>query len=129
MSKPTILYVEDYPVVQQIYLDVLTKEGFDVTVAADGKQATELSQKQSYDVILVDLLLPQVNGVDFLKAYRKDHPKEKDTALIVVLTDFDSPHSMEDIKNLDVEHYWIKVEHTPHTVADKIKALLERKES
>jgi DNA-binding response OmpR family regulator len=126
MSKPTVLYIEDYPVVQQIYIDVLSKEGFDVTVASDGKQATELSKKQSYDVILVDLLLPQVNGIEFLKSYRKDHPKEHDKALIIVLTDFDSEHSIKDVHDLDIEHYWIKVEHTPHVVADKIKELLDK---
>ncbi len=127
MSKPTVLYIEDYPVVQQIYIEVLTKEGFDVSVASDGKEAVELSKKQPYDVILVDLLLPQVNGIDFLKAYRKDHPADKDTALVIVLTDFDSEHSIEDVKDLDVKHYWIKVEHTPHVVADKIKELLAKK--
>lgn len=126
MSKPTVLYIEDYPVVQQIYIDVLTKEGFDVTVASDGKEAIDLVRDHEYDVILVDLLLPQVNGIDFLKAYRKDHPKDKDKALVIVLTDFDSEHSIKDVKDLDVEHYWIKVEHTPHVVADNIKELLKK---
>ncbi len=125
MSKPSVLYIEDYPVIQQIYLDVLTKEGFEVTVASDGKHAIELSKEHPYDVIIVDLLLPEVNGIGFLKSYRQDHPKETDTALIIVLTDFDDPHSVEDVKDLDVDHYWIKVEHTPYVVADKIKTLLK----
>jgi CheY-like chemotaxis protein len=127
MSKPSVLYIEDYPVVQQIYVDVLTKEGFDVSVASDGKQATDLSKQKEFDVILVDLLLPNVNGIDFLKAYRKDHPKATDKALVIVLTDFDNEHSVKDVKDLEVEHYWIKVEHTPYVVADKIKKLLEHK--
>lgn len=127
MGKPSVLYIEDYPVVQQIYVDVLSNEGFDVSVASDGKQALDLSRQKSFDVILVDLLLPKVNGIDFLKSYRKDHPKAEDKALIIVLTDFDSEHSVKDVKDLEVEHYWIKVEHTPHVLADKIKKLLEKK--
>lgn len=124
MSKPSILYIEDYPVVQKIYVDMFVKQGFEITVAGDGKQALEYSKSGSYDVILVDLLLPQMSGLEFLKAYRADHPKDQDKTLVIVLTDFDDVHSLNDIRDLGVEHYWIKAENTPHVVSNKIKELL-----
>lgn len=124
MGKPSILYIEDYPVVQKIYIDVLTNEGFDVTVAKDGKEATEKTKNGQFDVLLVDLLLPTTSGLEFLQSYRNEHPKEHDKSLIIVLTDFDDEHSVEKVKNLGIEHYWIKVEHTPHKIAEKIQKLL-----
>ena len=129
MSKPSILYIEDYPVVQKIYVDMFVKQGFDVTLAEDGKQAIEHTKNAVFDVILVDLLLPQMNGIEFLKAYRAQHTATQDKTLVVVLTDFDDVHSLQDVRDLGVEHYWIKAENTPHVVADKIKKLLAKSAS
>lgn len=124
MTKPRVLYIEDYPVVQAIYVEVLTKAGFEVVVAKDGKEANEKCDAQKFDVLLVDLLLPQMSGLEFLQNYRKKHPEENDKTLIIVLTDFDDEHSTKKVKDLRIEHYWIKVENTPHMLADKIKKLL-----
>lgn len=123
MMKAKILYVEDYPVVQQMYLDVLKAAGFDVDTANDGKQALEMSAENSYDIVLLDLLLPHVTGVEFLREFRKKHPKTE----VIVLSDFDNPHMVKDVKDLGVEHYWIKVENTPHVLVKKLEEVMNDK--
>jgi CheY-like chemotaxis protein len=121
MKNFKVLYVEDYPVIQAMYHDVLKSHGFSVDVASDGKEALAKLADNSYDVILLDLLLPNVTGVEFLREYIKNHPP----ASVVVLTDFDKPETVEEVKGLGVKHYWIKVENTPHLLAERLEHLLE----
>jgi DNA-binding response OmpR family regulator len=122
-AKKKILYVEDYPVIQTMYTDVLKTAGFDVDSVGDGKEALEMVKKNQYDLILLDLLLPHVTGVEFLQEFTK---ADSDT-LVVVLTDFDKPETVKEVKDMGVKHYWIKVENTPHLLAQRIEHLLSEK--
>jgi two-component system response regulator SaeR len=123
MAKHKVLYVEDYPVIQQMYHDVLKSHGFDVDVANDGKQAMEKLKNGSYDVVLLDLLLPQVTGTEFLRDLRAGEHKDQ---FVVVLSDFDKPEMVSEVKSLGVKHYWIKVENTPHLLAQRLEHLLKK---
>ena len=120
-TEARILYIEDYPVVQTMYVDALRGHGFTVDVASDGKTALEKVAESKYDVILLDLLLPQVTGLEFLREFRaKNYP-----GLVVVLSDFDNPGTVDDVTKLGVTNYWIKVENTPHLLADRLEDLLK----
>ena len=119
-SKARILYIEDYPVVQTMYVDALRSHGFTIDVASDGKTALELVGANTYDVILLDLLLPQVTGIEFLREFRSKNL----TGEVVVLSDFDNPGTMKDVADLGVTNYWIKVENTPHLLAQRLDDLL-----
>ncbi len=119
-SKARILYIEDYPVVQTMYLDVLKEHGFTVDIASDGKTALEHVANSQYDVILLDLLLPQVTGLEFLREFRaKNYPGE-----VVILSDFDNPGTKQETMKLGVQHYWIKVENTPHLLVERLEGLV-----
>lgn len=123
MAKTRILYIEDYPVVQIMYVEVLQKH-FDLDVASDGKDALEKIKNAKYDVILLDLLLPQVSGVEFLREYQKGGHKQDDKTRVVVLSDFDNPETRTEVHNLGVKEYWIKVENTPYALVERIEKLL-----
>jgi CheY-like chemotaxis protein len=129
MTNPKVLYVEDYPVVQEIYIAVLKDQGFDVTLAGDGKEAMILAKEKDFDVILLDLLLPQVSGLEFLERYKAIDAKKREGTTLIVLTDFDNPATVETVKQFGVEHYWMKVENTPYTLADNLKKLLHIEEA
>ena len=120
-NKAQILYIEDYPVVQTMYVDVLRSKGFDVDIASDGKTALEKVATNSYDVILLDLLLPQVTGMEFLREFQA----KSYTGQVVILSDFDDPGTVEDVTNLGITNYWIKVENTPHLLAERLEKLVE----
>jgi two-component system cell cycle response regulator len=124
MKKHRILYVEDYPVIQTMYSEVLKTAGFDVDSVGDGKAALAKVKENKYDLILLDLLLPHTTGVEFLKEFKQ----LGNDAQVVVLTDFDKPETVEEVKNLGVQHYWIKVENTPHLLAQRLEHLLEEKQ-
>lgn len=121
-EKHTILYVEDYPVIQQMYHDVLKSHGFEVDVANDGKQALAKLAENTYDIVLLDLLLPEVTGVEFLRELRKGTHKDQ---AVIVLSDFDKPEMVEEVKQLGVKYYWIKVENTPHLLAERLERVFK----
>lgn len=129
MTKNTknhrILYVEDYPVIQTMYVDVLKSHGFSIDVASDGKQALEKVAEHAYDIVLLDLLLPNVTGMEFLREYIKNNSPLN----VVILTDFDKPETVDEVKGLGVKHFWIKVENTPHLLAERLEHLLEEKKN
>ena len=65
-----IIIVEDDPIVGRLYRSQLEKQGFDVEVATDGRAGFEQLQRLRPDGILLDLMLPKLNGIDFLKKLR-----------------------------------------------------------
>lgn len=62
-----ILVVEDEDILRETYLTILTTEPYNVDVAADGAKGLELIKEHTYDLILLDLMMPVINGVEFLK--------------------------------------------------------------
>ncbi len=65
-----IVVVDDQPILGSIYRGKFTAEGFQVDVAADGKQALELIERTNPDVVLLDLMLPKVDGLEVIKRLR-----------------------------------------------------------
>src|SRR5687768_15034477 len=115
-NKPLVLLIEDYPVIQELYGDALRKHGFTVDIANDGSVALEMAKKKEYDFILLDLLLPQVSGIDFLERYKK---QSKETQ-IIVLSDFAYPNTVEKAFKQGASNYWIKAENAPSILVDKL---------
>jgi len=71
-SRPTILVVEDEEPVLQLVADLLDSEGYHVVVADDGLQALTLVQATSPDLVLTDLMMPVMNGVELCRRLRAD---------------------------------------------------------
>ncbi len=66
-----ILLIEDDHSISEMVDHYLTKEGFEVVLAFDGEEGVRLFQQGNYDVILLDIMLPKLNGMDFLKLIRE----------------------------------------------------------
>ncbi|HEY7064464.1 MAG TPA: response regulator [Chloroflexota bacterium] len=83
-ARPTILVVEDEPPVQQLVADLLADEGYRVLLAADGAEALALVGAEPPDLVLTDLMMPVLNGVELCRRLRAD---ERTRAVpIVVMT-------------------------------------------
>lgn len=119
-SNATILYVEDYPVVQAMYHEALRAHGFNVDVVGDGKDALEKVANNHYDIVLLDLLLPNVTGMEFLRAFTS----KGYTSKVVILSDFDSPLTVSEAGKLGVKDYWIKVDNPPHALAERLEKVI-----
>ena len=73
-----VLLVEDDPFLSGMYQTKLKLEGFDVVSALDGEAALVKLQKDHFDIILLDIMMPKLNGFDVLKEIRKDKSVSKD---------------------------------------------------
>jgi DNA-binding response OmpR family regulator len=80
MAK-TILVVDDTASLRRMLASYLTQEGFRVLMAADGQEALMLARQEQPDLILLDLMMPNMGGYDFIRAYGKDG-----AAPIIILT-------------------------------------------
>ncbi len=82
MSK--VLIVEDDQFIREMYAFILTKDGHEVTEAGDGAIGLSEAQKGGFDVILLDLMMPQVDGLGFLQGLKDKPPKTKNGPIIVM---------------------------------------------
>jgi len=118
----TILYVEDNPIVVQAYRNVLTREGFTVEVAEDGLVAMKKLAMGKFDLVLLDLLMPKINGTDVLK-YIRSTPALKSLPVIVL-----SDGSMADVATnalaLGVTAALLKSQCNPKTLVQTVKTVL-----
>ena len=73
MAKARILIVEDEPNIGESLSFILRKAGFDVDVVADGAEALDRLRRESFAAVILDLMLPGLNGLEVLKRVRHDH--------------------------------------------------------
>jgi len=116
LHNKRVLFVEDYPIIQQLYADPLKQHGLHVDVASNGAEALTKVAKNEYDFILLDLLLPEVNGIEFLERFTNRPAKTN----IIVLSDFSQPATVKKAFRLGVSNYWIKADITPSQLIEKL---------
>ena len=85
--SPKVLVVEDDDAIRTLLIAALRREPFDVHAAANGVEALELTRAAEYAVILLDLMMPALNGVEFLQAFHEANPESR--TVIFVMTAFD----------------------------------------
>ena len=84
-----ILIVEDTPIIREPMARLLTNEGFEVTSAANGVEAIASLEEHPVDLVLLDVLMPKMNGVSFLENFRGD-PRWSEIPVIAVTSVLDS---------------------------------------
>jgi len=85
--SPKILVVEDDDAIRTLLIAALRREPFEVHAAVNGAEALELTRVSEYAVILLDLMMPALNGVEFLQAFHEAAPESR--TVIFVMTAFD----------------------------------------
>jgi DNA-binding response OmpR family regulator len=120
MSK--ILIVEDDPALQGIYETLFKIEKFDVRVAGNGKVALVELKKEQPDIILLDVLMPVMNGLEFLKV-TKPHLKYPNVK-VLVLSNLSDPKTVNEIDKLGATDYLLKANTSPRELVDKVRSML-----
>lgn len=69
-----LLIVDDDTNIQRLYKEELEEDGYDVTIAATGKDALELFQKETYDIVTLDILMPDIDGISLLRKMKEQRP-------------------------------------------------------
>lgn len=121
-ASRTVLFIEDEPFIGELYSRALKKAGYDVEVVKDGQQAYERAKDGNYDIVLLDLMLPTLLGMDILRKLRKEVPDLKSRIIIVTNLEQTGEQRAEIEKLAD--GYLIKAEITPKqlvTFLEKVK--------
>ena len=79
--KPRILVVDDEPQIRSMLRDSLTRAGFDVREASDGKEAIETLRKNSFEVVIADILMPEKDGLEVIMYLQRESPLTKCVAI------------------------------------------------
>lgn len=117
----TILIVEDEIILSKVLKDKIGKNDFLVITASDGEEALALIKKHKPDLIMLDLLLPKINGEEVLKEIRK---KDNKVPVIILSAKADDATIANCINNLGAVDYMIKSEYSLEEVVEKIKKYL-----
>jgi DNA-binding NtrC family response regulator len=88
-SKGIIHLIDDEPVIHDVLGQLLTSEGYEVEISASGEEALEKFPSQSFDVILLDLLMPGMDGIEVLRRIKKVDP----LAAVIIITAYGSVES------------------------------------
>src|SRR5260221_12592518 len=114
MAKVAI--VEDDLAIAQMYRIKFESEGFDVETAENGKLGLELAEKMKPDIILLDLMMPEMTGDQTLKKIRATSWGKK--IKVIILTNMGEQEAPPILKELGVRRFIVKTEMTPREVAE-----------
>jgi len=121
-NMKTILVVDDKANVRQLLQDYLTEQGFKVTTATNGREAIYEARRAKPDLILLDIMMPEMDGYEFLRQYRQ----EKSTPVIVITAREEETDAVLGLE-LGADDYVIKPFRMRELVS-RVKAVLRRAE-
>ena len=118
-----ILLVEDDPFLIDIYNTKLEEAGFSVQTASDGDDVIEKLKEQKPDLLILDIVLPHIDGWEVLSKI-KSTPEMEDLK-VIILSNLGQKEEVEKGLELGATKYLIKAHHTPREVVEEIKKLLK----
>jgi DNA-binding response OmpR family regulator len=120
-----IAIIEDDGAISQMYRIKFESEGYTVETAENGKVGLDLAEKMKPDIILLDLMMPEMTGDEMLEKLRAQ-PWGKDIK-VIILTNMGESEAPPRIKELGVKKFILKANMTPRQVAELVKAELKSK--
>ena len=118
-----ILLVEDDRFLRRACEASLRQRGFTVVTAGDGEEALRLVKDERPDLILLDMLMPKLSGIDVLRALRGDATTRD--IRVLVLSNSSREQDMAEVKKLGVVGYFVKADLSLKDLGDKVTRLLE----
>ncbi len=120
-----VLLVEDDTFLANIYKTKLEMEKFKVTTAENGEEGLEAAQKKKPDIILLDILMPKMDGFAVLEELKKDTETQK--IPVILLTNLGQKDDVERGLEMGAVDYLIKAHTKPSETVAKIKSVLKKK--
>jgi len=117
-----ILVVEDEATLQKALTEALVHNGYDVLNALDGLRGLELAREKKPDLILLDIILPKMDGFEVLKELKKD--KSASDIPIIILTNLSDASDIQKTLDLGATTYLVKADFHLEDVLKKIKEIL-----
>lgn len=117
-----VVLIEDEKMLAEMYASKLTKEGMTVHAAADGAAGLELIKKEHPDIILLDVIIPKIDGFEVLRQLKGDPSTQ--SIPVMLLTNLGQEEDVKKGHDLGASDYFVKSDHTPAEVVEKVKKLL-----
>jgi len=125
MAKQKILIIEDDELLLEMYETKFKMVGYKVLKGATGKEGLNVLKKEKPDAILLDILIPEINGFEVLKELRsKNEFRDIPVVLLTNLGETKADCNNELSTTLGVKDYLIKSKHTPDEIVDRVEEIL-----
>lgn len=117
-----LIIVEDDPFLLSILAEKLKETGFDIETAIDGEDGLNKIKKNNFNLILLDMVLPQIDGFKIMEELRKDERLNK--IPVIVLSNLYDKNNIDKAILLGAREYIVKAYNTPEEIVFKIKSFL-----
>lgn len=118
-----ILIIEDEQALQKALGDILSQEGYQVIQALDGEIGLRLARQERPDLILLDLILPRLDGFGVLGSLKGD--KELNSIPVIILTNLEEMENVQKALELGATTYLVKANYTLKDILEKVKTALK----
>ncbi|OGY25262.1 MAG: hypothetical protein A2864_01225 [Candidatus Woykebacteria bacterium RIFCSPHIGHO2_01_FULL_39_12] len=125
MAANKILVVEDDQFLRELYEELLKEEGYIVDLASDGDIGLTKLQAGGYDLVLLDIMLPKIDGLEILRKLKESPPKSTNGP-VVLLTNLGQDSIIKEGFNLGASGYLIKSAMNPDQVLNEVKVFLNK---
>lgn len=123
-SSTKVLIVEDDADIQQLYHQIFVLRKFKVVVAGDGVEALAKVETEKPDVVLLDIMMPRMNGMEVLSELKRD-PNTKEIP-VIMLSNIADERDIEAALNAGALKYIIKSEYIPRQVVEQVQLVLSK---
>ncbi len=120
---PKILIIEDDKFLRELIVKKLIKEGYNISEAVDGEEGIKKVKEEHPDLVLLDLILPGIDGFEVLSKMKED--ADLVSIPVIILSNLGQKEDVEKGLKLGAVDYLIKAHFTPGEIIDKIKAILK----
>jgi len=117
-----VLIIEDDQLIQRMYEKIFTFENFEVEMAGDGEEGLDKARTVSPTIILLDVMMPKMNGIQVLEKLKQD-PATKPIP-VVMLSNLAGENDVETALSKGAVKYIIKSEYDPKQIADMVKEII-----
>lgn len=121
-ASKKILLVEDEDFIRELYTRQLVKAGFVVKGAVNGQSGLDILKNEQFDLLLLDIMLPGMNGLQLLREFKTQNPKSP--MITILLTNLGQEAVIKEGFELGAQAYLIKASYTPDQVVNEVKNAL-----
>lgn len=124
MASGKILVVEDDQFLREMYVETLTSEGYTIDTAVDGEEGLTKVKLDGYDLVLLDIILPKINGLEIMRQIRA-MPVQHPNRMVIFLTNLDKDEEIKEALRLG-DGYLIKSQLTPGDMVREVNMYMQK---
>jgi len=117
-----ILIIEDEKLLADMYQDIFIQSGYKTFLAPTAEDGIKLAKREKPDLILLDILLPKDNGIDFLKKLKTD--PQISSSKVIAFSNYEEPKTVREAYDLGVKDYLLKTDFNPKEIVERVERYL-----